>query len=676
MSTGATLEAVADSLASITSKTVSASHSPSISTANSSSALYHSSPESHSLDCNDVILEDEDETSSETMEPLTPTSETQPHFHHAAATHLDPLAGLLPTGITKEHSPLANSMTPPNATPLPPKPLPAAPTNPPAKRTTSNKLSALFRRSTSHVEKLPEPKPDILLPADAPAPKHSRSPRKKISSFSLSLRSSPTNSHTNSPPSPGSPSLTQHNADTHSDELPDLAKYKNSRASTGPQVGPTKVTFAETQLNPPSRPMNRKRSTSMSDIRYYQNDSLISIPAVAGAGLKARRLSTALPDDFFVETFELHDEFISTSKIPGLKGKVIGKGATASVRLMHRKGDRSHKLYAVKEFRQRTPREDEAEYVKKVKSEYSIAKSLHHPNIVETISLCTHNGRWNHVMEYCAVGELFTLAKKDYFTFTDRTCLFKQLLRGVAYLHSHGIAHRDLKLENLLMTSEGFLKISDFGVSEVFHGEHPGLRAGNGECGKNMVEGQCRKSAPGICGSLPYIAPEVLAKKGEYDPRTLDMWSCGIVFLTLRFGGQFWNAAEMSQPHFAIFTRGWEKFTKAHPDQMVTELEGGYPKCGLGFIQLPGMTKRLILQMLHPNPLKRITIHEALNNRWIRALECCSPEPLGPTIIDAAGKKSCKQAAKIPILKAHNHLPPKEGVFRRVHNFQINEGDY
>lgn len=235
--------------------------------------------------------------------------------------------------------------------------------------------------------------------------------------------------------------------------------------------------------------------------------------ATAGVGLKARRLSISLPDDFVVETVELTDEFTSTSVLPGRRGKLVGSGATASVKLMARKGHPSDVLYAVKEYRKRSKNEDQAEYEKKVKSEYSIAKSLRHPNIVESVRLCTHNGRWNHVMEYCPQGELFSLVQKRYLGESDRLCFFKQLLRGVAYLHRHGIAHRDLKLENLLLTNEGQLKITDFGVSEVFCGEHPGLRTAGGKCGMNMKE--CRRSAPGICGSLPYIAPEVLEKKGE-----------------------------------------------------------------------------------------------------------------------------------------------------------------
>jgi serine/threonine protein kinase len=177
-----------------------------------------------------------------------------------------------------------------------------------------------------------------------------------------------------------------------------------------------------------------------------------------------------------------------------------------------RKGASRDIQYAVKEFRKRSQKEDQTEYEKKVKSEFSIANSLHHPNIVETVRLCTHNGRWNHVMEYCVYGELFSLVQKHYLQPKDNMCFFKQVVRGIAYLHDNGIAHRDIKLENLLLSEEGHVKITDFGVSEVFSGIHPGLRSAKGKCGQDM--GEVRLCAPGICGSLPYIAPEVLAKKG------------------------------------------------------------------------------------------------------------------------------------------------------------------
>ncbi|KAI5290002.1 hypothetical protein KEM52_000599, partial [Ascosphaera acerosa] len=105
----------------------------------------------------------------------------------------------------------------------------------------------------------------------------------------------------------------------------------------------------------------------------------------------------------------------------------LGKGATATVKVMARKGHKKNDpLYAVKEFRKCGQHEDKQEYIKKVKSEYSIAASLHHPNIVCTYKLCTHNGRFNHVMEMCGYGELFTLVQKNYLGVQDNLCFFKQ----------------------------------------------------------------------------------------------------------------------------------------------------------------------------------------------------------------------------------------------------------
>lgn len=263
----------------------------------------------------------------------------------------------------------------------------------------------------------------------------------------------------------------------------------------------------------PHRVDQRIRSPSLSDVQSQPERPGFSIPAVAGVGLKSRRMSASLPDDFYVDTCELSEEYVSASRVPGKRGKEIGKGATATVKVMCRKGGKRSELYAVKEFRKRGQHEDEDEYVKKVKSEFSIAKSLDHPNIVKTFRLCTHNGRWNHVMEMCSYGEVFSLVQKKYLSDTDNLCFFKQTVRGVAYLHENGIAHRDIKLENLLLSDEGHIKITDFGVSEVFSGIHPGLRSAGGECGKEMKG--VSLCSPGICGSLPYIAPEVLAKKGK-----------------------------------------------------------------------------------------------------------------------------------------------------------------
>lgn len=179
----------------------------------------------------------------------------------------------------------------------------------------------------------------------------------------------------------------------------------------------------------------------------------------------------------------------------------IGKGATAVVRLAHKWDRREEKLYAVKEFRKRRKNETEKDYVKKLTSEFCISSTLHHPNIVETVDLVQDEAQhWCEVMEYCPGGDLYAAIKKGTMSTEEIECYFKQILEGVAYLHSTGVAHRDIKPENLLLDGRGRVKITDFGVSDVFR----------------MCWEKKTHLSKGLCGSEPYIAPEQFEQKGQF----------------------------------------------------------------------------------------------------------------------------------------------------------------
>lgn len=481
----------------------------------SSNFLMTPTSECRSIEPHDAIPEeDEDETCSELTETLTPTSDSHPpsfshqdNFPTSNGTDLAPSTPQRPVILSTPATPpqLSPSATTAKRLAAPESTPPSSRPQPPRRSGTGQKLRNLFRRSNSQgVDHLP---PDITPTSSVSsmAPSFIQPPRRP--SFTKSLGNSAATSQANSCSSPRSSTSTLDSCENQPDGPP-LIK-KSGRSLTGLSLKKPKISFSSTP-----KPPDNKRTNSMNQIAGMEPDHFISMPAATGTGLKSRRMSATLPDDFDVETVELSEEFTSGSILPGRRGKLIGKGATATVKLMTRKAGPSDQVFAVKEFRKKGQNEDEDQYVKKVKSEYSIAKSCRHPNIVESVRLCTQNGRWNHVMEYCAQGEIFTLVQKRYLSLEDNLCLFKQLIRGVAYLHSHGIAHRDIKLENLLMTDDGHLKITDFGVSEVFCGAHPGLRTAQGVCGKDMNE--CRTCAPGICGSLPYIAPEVFEKKGSH----------------------------------------------------------------------------------------------------------------------------------------------------------------
>ncbi|OBT65444.1 HAL protein kinase [Pseudogymnoascus sp. 23342-1-I1] len=644
------------------------------------------SPDSRPIDLQSPIPEEEeDETGSEAAnEPLTPTDTQPPHdFRHTPPDDLKyegsqeafSNVGKPPLLVNTAATPPPKSSSDRNReqrASVDHESLYASPQRPTSAVDSGIKrgLSQFFRRSNSHSQ-YPAAASGTA-PLEDPSPNQSRGGsdtmlfQRNSGARRASVVESSNTTRSNTPPSPSS---TPQDKKTTMLE-PDASQFlgKKSRASSGIGFRQRFITFAGPKdlKEPPPRP----RATSV-DLRSNTQSSKLKepeltrhewgFPAEAGTGLKARRMSLSLPDDFWVDVVDLHKEFSDQSKLIGRRGKTLGKGATSKVTLMTRKG--GSELHAVKEFRGKRTGEVEEDYEKKVKSEFSIAKSLHHPNIVESIRLCTHNGRWNHVMEYCQEGDLFSLVQKHYLTgpdrLNDRLCIFKQLVQGVNYLHEHGIAHRDIKLENLLVTSSSKIKITDFGVSEVFSGIHPGLREAGGQCGKEM--GDVRLCAPGICGSMPYIAPEVVVKNGEYDPRGLDVWSSGIVMLHIIFGGALWPRAERGNRHYDSLVRGWEKWEAKHPPgATITELD--YPHV-VAFDQMvnPPALRRMLIAMLHPDPAKRIKMADVARNRWLRNIECCQVDTYEDpsTVIDASKASSSGYAGNNRArVVQHNHLPP------------------
>jgi protein-serine/threonine kinase len=217
--------------------------------------------------------------------------------------------------------------------------------------------------------------------------------------------------------------------------------------------------------------------------------------------------------------------------------EVVGRGAFGIVRIAHKTdpADSKHEqLYAVKEFRRR-PQEDQKKYSKRLNSEFCISSSLRHPNVIHTLDLLADaKGDYCEVMEFCAGGDLYSLVlAAGKLEVAEADCYFLQLMRGVEYIHEMGVAHRDLKPENLLLTTHGAIKITDFG---------------NGECFRMAWETEAHMTA-GLCGSAPYIAPEEYVER-EFDPRPLDVWACGVIYMAMRTGRHLWRVAKKDEDEF------------------------------------------------------------------------------------------------------------------------------
>ncbi|KAH3665439.1 hypothetical protein OGAPHI_003623 [Ogataea philodendri] len=283
--------------------------------------------------------------------------------------------------------------------------------------------------------------------------------------------------------------------------------------------------------------------------------------------------------------------------------EVIGRGAFGVVRVAHKKlagpgpDGANEILFAVKEFRRR-PNESDSRYSKRLTSEFCISSSLKHLNIISTVDLLKDaKSDYCEVMEYCSGGDLYSLivtaGKLEY---AEADCFFKQLTRGLNYMHKMGVAHRDLKPENLLLTARGTLKITDFG---------------NAECFKMAWEDEIQYSR-GICGSSPYIAPEEYTQK-EFDPRPIDVWACGVIYMAMRTGRQLWKLANIEDEFFTTYL------------QKRKDAKGYEPIEGLKRARC----RNVIYSILDPVPQRRITCAQILNSEWVREIKICKAGDCG-----------------------------------------------
>lgn len=296
--------------------------------------------------------------------------------------------------------------------------------------------------------------------------------------------------------------------------------------------------------------------------------------------------------------------------------EIVGRGAFGIVRISHKvdpQDSKCEQLYAVKEFRRR-PQETAKKYQKRLTSEFCISSSLRHPNVIHTLDLLQDaKGDYCEVMEYCAGGDLYTLVlAAGKLEVAEADCFFKQLMRGVEYMHEMGVAHRDLKPENLLLTTHGALKITDFG---------------NGECFRMAWEKEAHMTA-GLCGSAPYIAPEEYVER-EFDPRAVDLWATGVIYMAMRTGRHLWRVARKEEDEFyQRYLEGRKHEDGYAPIETLHRVSKTKPCISAGFAGQPLISdkarcRNVIYSILDPNPSRRINASQVLKSEWVRQIKPC-----------------------------------------------------
>jgi len=287
---------------------------------------------------------------------------------------------------------------------------------------------------------------------------------------------------------------------------------------------------------PPSRQPNKLSSSMKETLNHHskkdRSASPASDPGHTQSGIPPST-DSALSLASNINIY--HDDTILAQKY-GKLGKTLGSGAGGSVKILVRPSDNA--IFAVKEFRPRKTSESIKEYAKKCTAEFLVGSSLHHPNVVQTMDVFSDSkqNKYFEVMEYLPV-DFFAVVMTGKMSRGEINCCFKQICHGVKYLHSMGLAHRDLKLDNCCMNEFGILKLIDFGSAVIF---------------RYPFENKIIK-CHGIVGSDPYLAPEVLQHSIKYDPQCVDIWSIGIIFCCMMLKRFPWKVPRDSDDNYRLY---------------------------------------------------------------------------------------------------------------------------
>lgn len=217
------------------------------------------------------------------------------------------------------------------------------------------------------------------------------------------------------------------------------------------------------------------------------------------------------------------------------------------------------------------------EMTQHIKKEITLLTTLHHPNIVRGLDVLNSRTKIFLVMEFVGGGDLHSvLTARKRFTENEARSLFRSLVESLAYCHEKGVFHRDLKLENLLLTSSGQLKVCDFGLASV-----RALNSQNADLCKTIV------------GTEDFSPPEIL-QNIPYHGDKADMWSAGIILY--------------------IMIAGYSPFSGRNPRDLIQKIVS----CKYSFPQaFPEGPKNIVSMLLLSKPKERASAAELLAHQWL-----------------------------------------------------------
>ncbi|XP_075716583.1 serine/threonine-protein kinase PLK4 isoform X2 [Rhinoderma darwinii] len=224
--------------------------------------------------------------------------------------------------------------------------------------------------------------------------------------------------------------------------------------------------------------------------------------------------------------------------------------------------------------------------VQRVRNEVEIHCQLKHPSILELYNYFEDSNYVYLILEMCHNGEMNRYLKnqKKHFTEKEARHFMEQIVKGMLYLHSHGILHRDLTLSNLLLSSDMNIKIADFGLAAQ-------LKLPNE---KHFT----------MCGTPNYIAPEIATRSAH--GLESDVWSLGCMLYTFLVG----------RPPFDTDT-----------------VKNTLNKVVLADYEIPNFVSReskdLIFRLLRKNPADRLSLSSVLDHPFMTRYSSSTCDDMG-----------------------------------------------
>jgi serine/threonine protein kinase len=281
-------------------------------------------------------------------------------------------------------------------------------------------------------------------------------------------------------------------------------------------------------------------------------------------------------------------------------GELLGHGAFGAVYLVTER--QSGQQYAMKEVALQPGDQAEREAAK---SEAYLLRKLGHKNIVNLVETFESPRALWIIEEWCRGGELTDHLARGTYSEHAVASVMVQLLEALQYLHSHGVVHRDVKPENLLVLDGDLLhdapeqlelKLCDFGLAAQL--QEGGLAMGEEELGDELLASPQLKADVELtetCGTPAYVAPEVWAGAG-YGPEA-DVWSAGVTLFQMLAGATPFDGSSL-----LVLKHQVQAFDPAQAVVPLAMAEGG---------------KELLVGMLQPDPTKRLSAGEALRHPWL-----------------------------------------------------------